>query len=108
MKELNFYKDTDKKWYIDLPDWKGSKEDLEMVFGADDMLDVLSNGNNKVSLNVSEEFFNGALKIDFIRLATEVNDGAFYDANGLEIWLCDVTKYVFGYFPKVIYFIVNE
>jgi hypothetical protein len=22
----------------------------------------------------------------------------------LQMWLCDVTKFVFGYFPKIIYF----
>ena len=103
-KELSFYKELDGKWYIDLPDWEGSKEDLEMVFGADDILDHLSNGKNNIKIKISEDYFDNSNKIEFIRLATEVNDGAFYDANGTEIWLCDVTKFVFGYFPKVVYF----
>jgi hypothetical protein len=46
-----------------------------------------------------------------LRLATELGNGAFYKLEnykgieiGLEMWLCDVTKFVFGKFPKIIYF----
>ena len=33
----------DGKWYIDLPDWTGTKGELQMVGGADTLLDHLSN-----------------------------------------------------------------
>ena len=42
----------------------------------------------------------------------ELGEGAWYSMDSYlgiayqhEMWLCDVTKFVFGYFPKVIYFI---
>lgn len=40
MKYLKFEKDTSNRWYLILPEWKGDKSDLEMVCGADAMLDV--------------------------------------------------------------------
>jgi hypothetical protein len=40
---LRFYRTTEDRWYIDLPEWKGSIADLEMIEGADTMLDKLSN-----------------------------------------------------------------
>jgi len=39
---LDFYKETTGEWYIDLPDYPGPKEDLQMVLGADKMLDPIS------------------------------------------------------------------
>lgn len=37
--ELKFYKE-EGKWYIDIP-WDGDKSELEMVMGADVLLDEL-------------------------------------------------------------------
>jgi hypothetical protein len=34
---FRFYKTGDGKWYIDLPEWDGSIDDLQMVDGADTM-----------------------------------------------------------------------
>ena len=49
----------DGKWYIDLPDWTGTKGELQMVGGADTLLDVLdTNNNNKVYVEVDTEIFN--------------------------------------------------
>ena len=47
---LNFYKEETNRWYVDLPCWSGLKEDLEMVEGADLMLDILSNYTNSISV----------------------------------------------------------
>ncbi len=41
MKRLRFYKEEDHRWYVDLHEWNGSKEELEMVMGADIMLDYM-------------------------------------------------------------------
>ena len=38
---LRFYKSQDEYWYVDMPEWEGSIDALEMVRGADDMLDDL-------------------------------------------------------------------
>ena len=110
MRNFKFYKEETGRWYVDLPEWEGSKADLELVSGADTMLEYMSEGENHVWLILSEENFEGSDKLEFIRLATEVENGAFYKLEkykgieiNLEMWLCDVTKFVFGDFPKIIH-----
>lgn len=109
-KVYKFYKDPDTRWYADIPEWAGSKADLEMVAGADAMLEYFSEGEDEVKLFLSTEEFEGATILDFIREATEYQNGAFYFLGNhmgidlsVEMWLCDVTKFVFGDFPKKIY-----
>lgn len=110
MRKLKFNKDLEDRWYIDLPEWTGSRADLEMVCGADIMLDYMAEGKNVVNLYVSETQMNGFDKVEFVRLALEMENGAYYKMEeykginvGLEIWLCDVTKFVFGYFPQTLF-----
>jgi len=110
MKRLRFYKERDNRWYIDLPEWTGSKAELEMVAGADSMLEYAAEGEGQVWLILSVDEFENADKLEFIRLATEIENGAFYKLDkyrgvevGVEMWLCDVTKFVFGDFPKTIF-----
>jgi hypothetical protein len=112
---FRFYKELDERWYIDLPDWIGSKADLEMVAGADVMLNYMSDNGNEVTLKLSEEEFENSDKLEFVRMALEIENGAFYylkEYQGvdidLEMWLCDVTKFVFGYFPQEIYISVVD
>lgn len=108
MKTLHFEKEKGG-WFIVLPEWTGSKADLAMVAGADKLLDVLALGANKVSLKVAQAPID-----DFYRLTlkeyTPKEGGAIYKTYGnkdfpKEIWLCDVTKFVFaGYMPTELYF----
>lgn len=102
---LKFTKDSNNKWYVVLPEWEGSPEDLEMVCGADTMLDILAKGNFEVTLNISETpFENATLELHFDR---EENGGAWYNLKSeffnFEVWLCYVTTFVFGSLPKTIY-----
>lgn len=116
----------ENSWYIDLPAYieaGGSKGSLAMVAGADTFLDILLNNNpsNKVTLDLETEFQNedGFEVLDLIPPSNKVwgiildytIGGADYilkEYKGREInhkmWLCDVTKYVFGYFPQRIHF----
>lgn len=115
MKTLRFYKEPDNSWFVDLPEWTGAKADLQMVAGADTMLEFLSDGKTEVWLEISEEEFTTesleeTVKLYFVREATELKNGAFYNLQtfseeliNLEVWLCDVTLFVFGHFPKTIY-----
>ena len=110
IKKLKFYKESDNRWYIDLPDWQGVKADLEMVAGADTMLEYMAEGKGEIVLILSEQEFENSDKLEFLRLATEIDNGAFYKLDyyngiylGLEMWLCDVTKFVFGDFPNTIF-----
>ena len=110
MKTIKFKREPDYRWFAVLPEWEGSKDELEMVLGADTMLEFLSEDNDEVSLCMSGEEFENSDKLEFVRFAVELNNGAYYKLSsfrGIEInidmWLCDVTKFVFGSFPKVIY-----
>jgi hypothetical protein len=105
-----FYKEQDGKWYIDLPEWTGSKADLQMVCGADTMLDIIAEDDDEVHLSLSTEESEGSDVLNFMHLATDWENGAFYHMPtykgfvfNLKIWLCDVTLFVFGEFPKNIY-----
>ena len=110
MRNLRFYKDPDSRWYVDLPEWEGEKADLEMVAGADSMLEYMSGGEADVTLSMSESEFTCDCVLQFVRLAEEYQNGAFYKMDKyrgidveIEMWLCDVTKFVFGRFPERIY-----
>jgi hypothetical protein len=109
MKTLNFIKEKSGGWYIDLPEWTGSKADLAMVAGADKLLDVLANKSNKVSMTVALAPVDGYHHLKLKNL-TPNEGGGMYTPSGdkkypEEIWLCDVTKFVFGgYMPADIYF----
>lgn len=113
---LKFNKEENDKWYVDLPTYDGEHEDLEMVFGADVLLDILSEGNDSVTIDVSTEPKGYGECICGI-LTEHDDDGGtylidYYSDNGKEnniifgntIWLCNVTHFVFGEHPKQIYF----
>jgi hypothetical protein len=100
-RNFKFYKEEDGKWYINLPEWQGDKEELEMVAGADILLDVLSNNTNEVHVKFGVEPFDGSNTL------THTGNG-YYDNDAWHgpstIWLCHVTKFVFGDYPDNIYY----
>ncbi|GHA80842.1 DUF6717 family protein [Pontibacter akesuensis] len=103
---FTFYKESHGTWYIDLPDYPGPKGNLAMVAGADDMLDYLAKGGNRVTVEMSEQPFSGALAMEQTRLG-EPGGGAYYKPRNHSIqsvWLCDVTLFALGKFPEKIYF----
>lgn len=110
---LKFYRNEDNRWYVDLPEWEGSKDDLEMVCGADSLLDIISwnyfDALDYVRINVTEVESTERVSYKLV-LDTILDSGAIYYVHNkhlepFEIWLCDVTKFVFnGEFPKTIYF----
>ena len=108
---IRFYKDPDTRWYADLPSWEGPKSDLEMVMGADTMLEILSQGDGEVTLDMTINQEPGYEMLIFSHETPDLGEGAYYLMDSymsiefnLPIWLCDVTKFVFGDFPKIIYF----
>jgi hypothetical protein len=54
MKNYKFNKEQGC-WYIDLPNWAGTKGELQMVAGADTLLDHLSNNVTTVNIALSTE-----------------------------------------------------
>ena len=110
IREFRFYQESTHEWYVDLPEWDGPKSALEMVMGADTMLNILSQGEGEVRVLLSTSNFNGADSLVFLNETPEIGEGAAYlmlEYQGitlhLQVWLCDVTKFVFGEFPKIIW-----
>ena len=105
MNTFRFYKETDLRWYVDLPEWEGSKDDLEMVSGADTMLDILSQGELEINVTFSEKPFDNYKFL--LTFNGKFEGGANYHLQNelfdFNVWLCYVTKFVFGYLPKKIY-----
>ena len=111
---LKFVKES-TGWYIDLPEWTGEKGDLQMVSGADTFLDFLSDNGDRVDMNASisgDYEYTGVLKKVRDRPiggGADYNlmeyDKVIYPEGGHPMWLCDVTKFVFGgQLPDTIYF----
>ena len=118
---MKFYKENNK-WYIELPEWTGEKWELEMVCGADTMLDIAAQGEDVVYLNISIENprYNPnepdslpiLLHVDQLIKIKDTPDigGALYMLKSfrgfeynLEVWLCHVLSFVFGELPETIY-----
>jgi hypothetical protein len=112
MKTYRFIKEG-RDWYIDLPEFienGGSKGDLQMVEGADKMLDVISEGKDEVSLFIDEVSFEGSDELILTERCDPYIGGGYYILKifeGKEInqnmWLCAVTEYVFGNLPEKIF-----
>ncbi len=106
IKELRFVK-LANKWHIQLPDFPGDPADLEMVFGADDLCELLDedkDGTVDIAIWVDEApDVSNYMILSFIYCE---GGGAWYMCPflGKEIWFCEVLKHVCGKFPTTIYF----
>ena len=113
-------------WYADLPEFLtmglGSRTNLMMVDGADTFLDLLGNGQKRVTLTVSTRPFKGyqtrmvksgnGLNPDLLERIghAPVDYGAYYSVTEIHgkpfrhrLWLCPVTEYVFGCYPEEVF-----
>ena len=112
-----FFK-QDGKWYADVANH--TLEDNEMVMGADIALEIISEGHNEVTLDLSTEPLNNEPLLLFIMKEHDDN-GAYYSIGGSlymqhiteiltlfngfvpELWICNVTHDVFGEHPNSIF-----
>lgn len=112
MKVYRFLKEEDK-WFIDLPQFieaGGNKADLQMVEGADTMLDLMAEKNNEVRLRLSQEEFDGGDLLELKERCDPSVGGGYYIMDVYEgrkvellMWLCGVTEWVFGELPEKIF-----
>ncbi|MEO7446246.1 MAG: DUF6717 family protein [Ferruginibacter sp.] len=112
MKAYTFNK-NETGWFVDLPDYVaqgGKAENLQMMEGADVMLDIIAAGNNTVSLIMAIENFENSYALILKEKCDVVKGGGFYVLEqfeekklNLHLWLCDVTEYVFGDIPEIIF-----
>lgn len=107
---FRFYKTAEGKWYIDLPEWGGSIDDLQMVEGADTMLDRVSGYTDECYLEMSDEPLEGADRIKLVEdLTTSVGGGNYimetYKGEQINhaMWLCQIAVEVFYALPIAIY-----
>lgn len=106
---LDFEKFDDGRWYVVLPEWTGDQEDLEMVDGADKLLD-----------NVTQDGFTARMEFYFDEEPAKSDDyvkcdlidhndwGGTYKPKPNQFyndtfWLCNVTHYVCGEHPEVLW-----
>lgn len=108
---LTFNREKSGRWYIYLPNWSGPKAALEMVAGADTLLDSLCTEGDKVILYVDTERFSDAEGSLAYEAPHMYGDGAFYLTEPSEltktserVWLCGVTEFVFGAMPPEIFY----
>lgn len=106
-KRIKFYKENDK-WYADVKN--RTKEENEMVSGADTFLEYISDGHSKVHLCINQDAYHD----HFASLYREKHDdyGATYlirsedlEVNRKHAWLCNVTHDVLGEHPE--YFFID-
>lgn len=108
--KLQFNCEEDNKWYVNFPNWPFDHHNLMMVAGADKLCEFLSNDGKFTYVEVipsnKEKNYNGYAKL--IRKEHSLTGGSIYKVTGLkefnrDIWLCPVTLFVLGNYPKYIY-----
>ena len=112
MKTYKFIR-TGEQWFIDLPEYikqGGNYGDLQMVDGADPMLEIMAGEGNAVTLTIGTEHFAGADELVLTEKCDPFIGGGYYlmkTHRGKEInhsmWLCQVTEFVFGNLPERIF-----
>jgi hypothetical protein len=123
---LHFVAEVDstiKRWYYDFKHWGFEHGNLEMVSGADDICELYANGQNEVTVNIIctekpvshattiyDEFIAESLPKEWTSWKDKLIWGRNYthvDPNDEDkitsMWICPVTLFVLGRYPKYIY-----
>lgn len=107
---LQFNHEEDNRWYVDFPGWSFDHHNLMMVAGADKLCDFLSDDGRFAYVNVVPR--NKRLDMPgyacLVQGEHSLTGGSTYTVTDLpgferEIWLCPVTLFVLGRYPKYIY-----
>ena len=111
-KTLKFNKESDKKWYIDLPHYPFAHHNLMMVAGADKLCELLSQDGHSTKVDVvttkgPKDNLVAEGYVQLKRTEWSLTGGAYYDVTNIEgltkLWLCPVTLFVYQKYPKYIY-----
>jgi hypothetical protein len=122
---LHFVAENDppiKRWYYDFKHWGFEHGNLEMVAGADTLCELYANGKNDVTVNIIcknkpityqtttyDEFI-----AETLNKSMSWKDKIIYGRNYIHVdpnnenkittmWICPVTLFVLGRYPKHIY-----
>ena len=109
-RHLRFYHEEDGCWYIDYPGRPVSHHNLMVVSGADELCDYMSDDGKvaRFDMRTSKKRLNMTSYACLERGVHSLTGGAYYKVTNLrgfkkEIWLCPVTLFVLGWYPKYIY-----
>ena len=107
---LQFNHEEDGSWYVDFPNWPFDHHNLMMVAGADKLCAFMSDDDRNAYVSVVPS--NKRLDLPdyacLIQGEHSLTGGSTYEVTNLpgferEIWLCPVTLFVLGRYPKYIY-----
>jgi len=108
---LQFNREDDGLWYVDFPNWPFDHHNLLMVAGADKLCAYLSDNDKFAHIDVvpssrERDDLPGYAKL--IQKEHSLTGGSTYQVTGLpgferDIWLCPVTLFVLGNYPKYLY-----
>lgn len=109
--KYRIYRTPEGRWFVDIPDWDGEKDELELVDGADTMCEIIAQGEKQFKCVFSDEKIKASYTLIKTRDGEKEIGGAWYVMPSygsiqydLNVWLCDVTSKLFGRFPDIIYF----
>ena len=125
--KLHFVAENDppiKLWYYDFPHWGFDKHNLLMISGADKLCELYAKGKDEVTVEIIaskkkqdlptqlyDEFVAQDIIIDgmthqgkFINSQLDkLLYGRTYQKDHTTMWICPVTLFVLGRYPKHIY-----
>jgi hypothetical protein len=125
--KLHFIAENDppiKRWYYDFKYWGFDHANLEMVSGADKLCELYSNGKDEVTVEIIaskkkqdlptqlyDEFVAQDIIIDGMTHQGDfINSqldkflyGRTYQKGYTQMWICPVTLFVLGRYPKYLY-----
>lgn len=121
--KLHFIAEVDppiKRWYYDFKWWGFDHANLEMVSGADALCEMYANGENDVTVNIIARRTPLAIDCttcDMYIAELPPKNADIYDkyllgrtyhkvskqGEKVTMWICPVTLFVLGRYPKYIY-----
>jgi len=125
--KLHFVAENDppiKLWYYDFKHWGFDKHNLLMISGADKLCEMYAKGKDEVTveiiaskkkLNLNPQLYDEFVAQDII-IDGMTHQGKFIDSQldkflcgrtyqkgNTQMWICPVTLFVLGRYPKYIY-----
>ena len=107
---IKFNHEDDGLWYVDFPNWPFDHHNLLMVAGADKLCAFLSDDDvtSEILVRPSSKRLQLEGYAELIQKDHSLTGGSTYEVRDLEgfhrdIWLCPVTLFVLGTYPKYMY-----
>ena len=108
--QIKFNHEDDGLWYVDFPNWPFDHHNLLMVSGADRLCAFLSDDDitTEVLVRPSSKRLQLEGYAELVQKEHSLTGGSTYEVRNLEgfsrdIWLCPVTLFVLGRYPKYMY-----